>query len=416
MFWMIAGMMKADTSGSNLKLMYLPMLEDVNTIGSYSWGSATLASLYHYLCKASQAKQHEIAGFLPLLQVWAWERITVLRPQILAQRDANTGLPRGPRATRWFAHFSWTDTTQYVLKVFRDALDSMTEDQFIWEPYSDELIESLPDYCRVGRNIWRARVTIFCWDVVEVHLPDRVMRQFGMIQEIPPTPFAFDPTHFNHDRRGRPNTNWELEHAQWLPFWHQRLRYVINAPVNHESLRYDDPYLVWFRRITRLVIGNPTSRPQRQQGYVPNATVYEAMVRYIHSVVDKAKSLGDQPLFEEFYMFRAMVRSEVEKCLTYVHEADRIHLQADYKKDGVHADHIRPSVRRRGKGGVAGRRERAIKRDQVSIEMDEMRQEDAQAVPEDDLVTTNCDISSTSRGDTHEFTQASAMTYQPTTT
>ncbi|XP_060192568.1 serine/threonine-protein phosphatase 7 long form homolog [Lycium barbarum] len=189
----------------------------------------------------------------------------------------------------------------------------MTEDQFIWEPYSDELIESLPDYCRVGRNIWRARVTIFCWDVVEVHLPDRVMRQFGMIQEIPPTPFAFDPTHFNHDRRGRPNTNWEFEHAQWLPFWHQRLRYVINAPVNHESLRYDDPYLVWFRRITRLVIGNPTSRPQRQQGYVPNATAYEAMVRYIHSVVDKAKSLGDQPLFEEFYMFRAMVRSEGEE-------------------------------------------------------------------------------------------------------
>ncbi|XP_060208122.1 uncharacterized protein LOC132635661 [Lycium barbarum] len=48
--------------------------------------------------------------------------------------------------------------------------------------------------------------------------------------------------------------------------------------------------------------------------------------------------------------------------------------------------------------------------------MDEMHQEDAQAVPEDDPATTNCNISSTSRGDTHEFTQASAMTYQPTTT
>ncbi|KAG5624191.1 hypothetical protein H5410_009409 [Solanum commersonii] len=32
-FWMIAGMMMADTSGSFLKLMYLPMLEDINTIG-----------------------------------------------------------------------------------------------------------------------------------------------------------------------------------------------------------------------------------------------------------------------------------------------------------------------------------------------------------------------------------------------
>ncbi|XP_015167276.1 serine/threonine-protein phosphatase 7 long form homolog [Solanum tuberosum] len=136
----------------------------------------------------------------------------------------------------------------------------MTEDQFIWEPYSDELIESLPDYCRIGRDIWRVRAPIFCWDVVEVHLPDRVMRQFGLKQMIP-TPFLFDSTHFHHDRRGRPNTNWELEHAQWLPFWNQRLQYICEAPINREPLRYDDPYLIWFRRITRLVIGIMLSKP-----------------------------------------------------------------------------------------------------------------------------------------------------------
>ncbi|XP_015160609.1 serine/threonine-protein phosphatase 7 long form homolog [Solanum tuberosum] len=311
MFWMIAGMMMADTSGSFLKLMYLPMLEDVNAIGSYSWGSATLACLYRFLCKSSQSNQNEIAGFLPLLQIWAWERVTVLRPQVIAQRDIRnifpTDLPKGPHATRWFARFSWTDTTKHVLKVFRDALESMTEDQFIWEPYSDELIESLPDYCRIGRDIWRVRAPIFCWDVVEVHLPDRVMRQFGLKQMIP-TPFLFDSTHFHHDRRGRPNTNWELKHAQWLPFWNQRLQYICEAPINREPLRYDDPYLIWFRRITRLVIGNPTLCPQQQQGYVPNSTAYETIVRYIHSMVDKAKSLGDQPSMEDFYMFCAMAR------------------------------------------------------------------------------------------------------------
>lgn len=70
MFWMIAGMMMADTFGAYLKLMYLPMLEDVNAIGSYSWGSATLAYLYRFLCKASQSTQNEIVGFLPLLQVY----------------------------------------------------------------------------------------------------------------------------------------------------------------------------------------------------------------------------------------------------------------------------------------------------------------------------------------------------------
>ncbi|KAH0783772.1 hypothetical protein KY290_003370 [Solanum tuberosum] len=284
MFWMIAGLMLADTSGGLLKLMYLPMLEDITAVGSYSWGSATLAYLYRFLCKASQSTQNEIAGFLPLLQIWAWERVTVLRPQIVAQRDTRNifpvGLPRGPHAARWFAHFSWTDTTKHVLRVFRDALDSMTEDQFIWEPYSSDIIESLPEYCRFGRDIWRARVPIFCWDVVEVHLPDRVMRQFGLVQAIP-SPFPFDATHFPHDRRGRPNTNWELEHAQWLHFWNHIDQYVCNTPILHGSLRYDDPYLIWFRRITRFIIGNPISSPQQQQGYVPNATAYETMVSLI---------------------------------------------------------------------------------------------------------------------------------------
>lgn len=96
MFWMIAGMMMADTSGNYLKLMYV--------VSSYSWGSATLACLYRFLCKASQSNQNEIAGFLPLLQIWAWERVIVLRPQVIAQRDIENNflacLPRGPRATR----------------------------------------------------------------------------------------------------------------------------------------------------------------------------------------------------------------------------------------------------------------------------------------------------------------------------
>ncbi|KAK4710158.1 hypothetical protein R3W88_004671 [Solanum pinnatisectum] len=383
MFWMIAGMMMTDTSGNYLKLMYLPMLEDLNVVSSYSWGSATLACLYRFLCKASQSNQNEIAGFLPLLQSYC------AQTQVIAQRDTENnflaGLPRGPRATRWFAHFSWTDTTKQVLKVFRDALDSMTEDQFLWQPYSDDLIESFPDYCRIGRDIWRVRAPIFCWDVVEVHLPDRVMRQFGLKQTIP-TPFLFDATHFHHNRRGRPNTNWKLEHAQWLPFWNQRLQYICDAPVNREPLRYDDPYLIWFRRITRLVIGNPTKRPQQQEG----------CVRHIHSMVDREKTLGDQPSMEDFYIFRAMVRNEGEKCLTYVHKAARIHVQADYRRDKVHDDHLHPPIHRRGKGGVAGRMTCAVEKGRAPIEMDE-------SVSEDDHTTSDI-----------VHYRASGMTYQPT--
>ncbi|KAG5628112.1 hypothetical protein H5410_013330 [Solanum commersonii] len=61
---------------------------------------------------------------------------------------------------------------------------------------------------------------------------------------------------------------------------------------------------------------------------------------------------------------------------------------------------------RRGKGGVAGRRARAIEKERAPIEMDES------ALVDDH---TTCDISSISRGQTQEFTPgASGMTYQPT--
>ncbi|KAM3288301.1 hypothetical protein P3S67_021731 [Capsicum chacoense] len=398
MFWIIAGTMIADTSGSYLKLMYLPMLDEVNVIGSYSLGSATLAYLYHFLCKASQSIQNEIAGFLPLLQVWAWERITVLRPQIVGRRGTGDIFPidlrRGPHDTRLFAHCSWTNTTKHVLKVYRYVLDSLTEDRadcFIWQPYTDDLIESLLDYCRAGRHIKRVRVPIFCWDVVEVHLPDRVMRQVGL-QQVIPTPFLFDSTHFRYDCRGSPNTNWELEHAQWLPFWNEREQYICNALVNHGPLRYDDPYLIWFRCITHLLIGNPNPCPQCKQGYVPNSTVYETMAHHIHSMVNKAKSLGDMPSYEDLYMFNKIVRDQSSDCLRYVHEADRIHVSADYRRDEVQPDQL------------------------MLVEMNEMDEamQNAQISSEDDQATNNHDFGSTSMGCTQEFTQASGMTYQHT--
>ena len=48
--------------------------------------------------------------------------------------------------------------------------------------------------------------------------------------------------------------------------------------------------------------------------------------------------------------------------MTYVHEAARINVQADYRRDEVHDDHLHHPVRRRGKGGVAGRRARAVEK------------------------------------------------------
>ena len=54
----------------------------------------------------------------------------------------------------------------------------------MWEPYTDEILAILPQMCTVGHDIWSAGVPLIYSDVVEWHLSDRVMRQFGQIQSI----------------------------------------------------------------------------------------------------------------------------------------------------------------------------------------------------------------------------------------
>ncbi|CAL5381454.1 unnamed protein product [Camellia sinensis] len=67
--WLIGGVLLPDKSQNLLKLMYLPLLRDIDVIGQYSWGAAALACLYRMLCRATQVGVTQIGGPLVLLQV-----------------------------------------------------------------------------------------------------------------------------------------------------------------------------------------------------------------------------------------------------------------------------------------------------------------------------------------------------------
>lgn len=65
----LLGSLFADKSGSDVQLIFLPLLRDFKSAGKYSWGSAVLAYLYRELCRASKKGASEISGPLMLLQV-----------------------------------------------------------------------------------------------------------------------------------------------------------------------------------------------------------------------------------------------------------------------------------------------------------------------------------------------------------
>lgn len=129
----------AGKSGSMVQFMFLPLLEDFDAAGAYSW-------------------------------IWAWYRF----PHIAPCRLLRQPIAGGPLITCWRDAFTVREISTHVLHQYRYSLDRKTFAQVVWQPYSTELIEGLPLYCSDGAAILQAVVPLICFFIVEMHHPNRV--------------------------------------------------------------------------------------------------------------------------------------------------------------------------------------------------------------------------------------------------
>ncbi|KAI4296149.1 hypothetical protein L6164_036131 [Bauhinia variegata] len=273
---LIGSVLFTDKSGADVQLMFLPMLRNIADVPQFSWGSAALAHLYRELCKACKKGANEIAGPLVLIQLWAWERLSIGRPERLSSRvqtldlpdsediagtaplaeDAEVDeeeLPKYPLGCRWRAPIIRRDNPLRALIFYRDQLDQQTDDQMIWQPYTPDLLALLPDICLRDQHVWRTIAPLICFDVIEWHRPDRVLRQFGLHQEIP---MECDTEAKLHaiDKRGRHHYEWPVYHRQYIQLWEARKDTVATGEPGGHPMHYQDPYMKWYRRITRRMI------------------------------------------------------------------------------------------------------------------------------------------------------------------
>ena len=92
---------------------------------------------------------------------------------------------------------------------------------------------------------------LICFDIVEVHLPERVLRQYGLVQGIPP-PCDTEPQLHQISRKNQGAANWMEINWRHIARWDGRLELLAQgAPIGVHGAATTPDYMAWFFSITR---------------------------------------------------------------------------------------------------------------------------------------------------------------------
>ena len=256
---LIGTVLLPDNSGDCMPAMYCQFLYDLDEPVVYNWGAAVLACLYRNLCRAAWADATSISGPLMLLQKWSWTHIAMGRPVIvepagyLGGDDPDT---RNAYGIVWCGKRLFKDNPKGKLSYYRGAIEDLREGDVNWEPYSellDEDAEYLPPRVLQNQDLWWARIHLVHFWMVECHYPDRVMRQLGKKQAVPPpAPEAWETTcrlhgldHGPFDHRQPPA--WDKIHENYITEWGAFDDLVVDHSEVYDPSGYHE-YLLWFLR------------------------------------------------------------------------------------------------------------------------------------------------------------------------
>ncbi|XP_074291890.1 serine/threonine-protein phosphatase 7 long form homolog isoform X2 [Silene latifolia] len=289
-------MERRDKSGNTVSLLFLPLLEDLTQIDEISWGSGVLACLYRNMCKASKKSVWQIAGPILLLQLWSWERISIGRPIIRKSHvveEEGVNYPLGsqlragvdPLGCKWLRVHRYYKDHRLGLNVLRDLLDKMVELQFVWVPYTTTVLQNLSPRCSENQEEWLVITPLICFEVVEWHLPNRCVRQFGWHQAIP-LPCNTRVELHEISRKGDNTTNYAVIHTESIGLWNNRMNKRVQPGNRYSGLMdHDDEYLKWYHAITRRLISPLSSMVyddyENHHNYYPTAADYQTLTEGI---------------------------------------------------------------------------------------------------------------------------------------
>ncbi|XP_038697729.1 protein MAIN-LIKE 1-like [Tripterygium wilfordii] len=268
-------------SGTRVHAHYLHMFMDIDSVRDYAWGAAALCHLYLQLGDATKDDTRQVAGYLTLLEAWAYEHFPRVRP--IRCPSIVRYYEDSPRASRWIDRDipgGGVDLGRATRLIF----DTMSSQEVVWEPYRDAR------HFHPFHDISFFTGCIPFINVVEPYGPERVLHQFGRVQIIPPIPLSHNSRR-ESIRRGKRKA--DVIHVQTWDRWRSHLLddTLRSVPVGMDGIDCIDGFMEWYVPRTHLYVHpvqfpDAVPLPQPRPWGVANIQAYDRLQQAAQEVYD----------------------------------------------------------------------------------------------------------------------------------
>lgn len=177
-------MLFCDNSGDTVHFNVLPLLEDFEVAGRYSWGSAALGFLYSQLTEASKkttSRKGSMGGFATFLQIWIWNTFPLLQPKFAPSAQnikvVETRSEYLTYSSPWLGKCNKAHQKEMKYVEYTVLLDDMTYMDYKW--YDDKGYTKLHPLCFEDKKVWESKTSSIYFWIKQPHNVDLVARQFG---------------------------------------------------------------------------------------------------------------------------------------------------------------------------------------------------------------------------------------------
>ncbi|KAL5159255.1 Serine/threonine-protein phosphatase 7 long form [Glycine soja] len=305
----IGGVLFVDKGSNKVFLRYMQFLRDFRECSTYAWGLAVLAYLYREMCNMCSATDYKIKSIKSmriLIQMWAWERCTTLAPKRTPPPVENK-----PLGHRWLRRGNQHIGNEDLI-VFRRKLDIMKRHEFLWEPYTTNVMSVLSPIYLVGSVAWCAVVPLICFQVIEWHQPDRILRQFGMQQPIPRCPSQPLNIH-GITLKDKNDENWGQLSAPMINQWNKADFRVDGYPRQGGLLNFNSNYMAKVAETLQYMV-SPEGRNTRTVDdlvpYVEKITILSEEQESITEPVSHGPATEHQFAAQQYHILPSSVETQ----------------------------------------------------------------------------------------------------------